>query len=120
MAWVSEAQLQESVIAFCRMLDHPAAKVIYAIPNEVEGKATREILLRRARRGVVSGMPDIHVPWPSRGYIGMYLELKVGTNTLSQKQFEVMTALKGFGHHCYVAHNFREATDEILAYLGLN
>ena len=54
----------------------PELKLLHHIPNE--GKRTNGALLKAA--GMVSGVPDLSLPVARRGFNGLYIEMKFGSN----------------------------------------
>lgn len=61
--------------------------------------------------GVVGGLPDIHIPLQRGGYAGLWIELKVNGNTPTEKQRDMMAALRSVRHQ---AHWVEDDLDEVI------
>jgi hypothetical protein len=70
------------------------------------------------KAGVVGGVPDWTLSVPKRQYGGMFIELKVGRNTLSSKQQSQLCKLSLRGYYCVAIWDSLEAVkDEVRRYL---
>ncbi len=108
-----EDDLQRDVFrwaAYC-----PALEFMYAVPNG--GKRNSREAARLKRQGVKSGIYDICLPIASKGYHGLYLELKIGKNKLSDNQKKFMKYVKKNGYMAVTAYNFKEAIEIISEYI---
>lgn len=89
-----ESAMQQWFIDACWR--HPVARRIYAIPNG--GKRSKiEAAIMKAE-GVKAGMPDTHLPVARGGCIGLYIELKCGSNSPSDEQEKRIVELAEEGH----------------------
>lgn len=66
--------------------------------------------------GLKNGVWDIFLPLPLKGYAGMYVEMKVGKNDLTDKQKEFREDLKNY-YHFEVCWTWERARDCIINYL---
>lgn len=108
-----EHDLQVSCIKWFR-LQYPKL-LIYAIPN---GGARNVVVASKLKaEGVLSGIPDIHIPIASKGYHGLYIELKSGKNKPTENQISVMEKLTNEGYLCRVCWTFCEFMDIVKDYL---
>lgn len=98
-------------------LTFPELKLMYHVPNE--GKRSISTGSRLKRLGLKSGVPDIALPVARGGYIGLYIEMKYGRNTLTENQRIWLDMLKKAGHMTAVCYSFTEAKDVILGYLRM-
>ena len=88
----------------------------YAIPNG--GQRNTIIAAKLKAEGVVSGVPDLHIPVPRGGYASLYIEMKNGkAGRLSEHQKEVIPRLQAFGNKVVVCRTFEEFRREIKEYL---
>jgi len=95
----------------------PELRWMFAIPNGgLRSKATAANL---RRSGVKAGVWDIYLPRPSKGYHGLFLEMKWGKNTLTPAQKEFGDYATQQGYCCKVAYSAEEAIEIIDEYLGL-
>lgn len=68
----TEHQEQVKVIEWCDA--HPIAKHIFAIPN---GSHKSPAMANKFKReGLRSGVPDLFLPFGSRGFYGLFIEMK--------------------------------------------
>ncbi|MBO7234094.1 MAG: VRR-NUC domain-containing protein [Paludibacteraceae bacterium] len=111
----AEHRLQVSFVRYFRY-QYPKA-VIYAIPN---GGARNVIVASKLKaEGVLSGVPDLHVPVARGGYHSLYIELKNGKKgRLSENQKAMIATLEGLGHKCIVGRTFDELKEEVDKYMA--
>ena len=99
---VSEHDIQKACIEWFR-LKYPKY-LIYAIPN---GGARNKIVAAKLKaEGVLSGIPDLHIPVAKQGFHGLYIEMKAGKNKASENQISVMQKLSNEGFRCEVCWSF--------------
>lgn len=93
-------------------------KIIFAIQNEAESDNGHRGIMRSAA-GRKKGVADIFVSYPSWGYHGLYIELKVGRNRQSadQKIFENEVVKNGYAYA--VVYGWKQAVSTILHYLQI-
>lgn len=98
---MTEHDLQRQVIDECdrRALANPEWGLIFAIPNGQYRKG------QRMEPGLRPGVPDLMIPVARRGYHGMFLELKVGDNPLSDLQAIWLKRLTSQGYFCHVVRD---------------
>jgi len=86
--WNSERQIQESFFTYVREYSilYPKFATIFAIPNGGRREKIDAILMRRG--GVLSGVWDVQVPYPSSNSRNtkMWIEFKYGKNKLTDNQ----------------------------------
>lgn len=93
----------------------PELKLLYHVPNG--GKRDAKTGRALKRQGVKAGVPDLCLPVARGGYHSLYIELKVGKNTTSQKQKEWIAALRQQGNYVSVCYGWEEAKETIENYL---
>lgn len=69
--------------------------------------------------GMKPGVPDVCLPTAHGGYIGLYIEMKVKPNKLTENQKEWLRELRRAGHFTAVCYSFEEAQKLIEEYLSL-
>ncbi len=89
---------------------------MFAIPNG--GYRTKATAGKRAAEGLKAGVWDIYLPRSSKGYHGLFLEMKWGKNTLTPAQKEFGDYATQQGYCCKVAYSAEEAIEIIDEYLG--
>ena len=85
------------------------------IPNG--GKRDAREAARFKAMGVKAGVPDLCLPVPMNGFAGLYIEMKYGKNTPTDKQKEWIKVLKEQGYKVTVCYSGVEATRELENYL---
>lgn len=71
------------------------------------------------RMGVRKGIPDIMFPQPSREYLGLAIEMKVGKNKLTDEQREYLERLRAVGWYTEVCYSWGVAVARICWYLDM-
>lgn len=94
----------------------PELKLLHHIPNEGKRKETTGKILKAA--GLTSGVPDICLPVPKRGYSGLYIEMKYGKNKPSKSQLEFIELLNHYGYKTAICYSFEDAREIIRHYLA--
>jgi hypothetical protein len=114
---------------------HPELELIYA--NPMGGKRPKQVGAYLKAEGAKAGIPDLFLPvviWESIWIEttssaslgcwikkikrpGLYIEIKIGKDTLSEAQGWWVNRLKEQGYAYYVARDLQETLDYILAYL---
>lgn len=94
---------------------YPELDYMYAVPNG--GSRNRLEAVNLKRQGVKAGVPDICLPLPKGKYHGLYIEMKYGKNTPSDKQKEYIDYLNRVGYKAVVCYGFEAAQRVIKGYL---
>lgn len=115
----SEEIEQVSLFEWAAFMENriPELRLMYHVPNEGKRTVTAGARLRKA--GLKSGVPDIALPVARGQYIGLYIEMKYGSNKLTKNQEKWLEDLKEQGHMTAVCYGWEQAKDVILRYLGL-
>lgn len=111
--------MQKSVIAECELRAHqdPRWRYILAIPNG--GHRDIRVAAKLKAEGVRRGIPDLFLAVASRGYHGLWIELKVGKNRESVEQMDWKVNLTDNGYCCMTVRDYPDRVVElILWYLG--
>ena len=109
----SEDHEQKQLIQWCRT--DPRLQFIFHIPNE--NTAGIKWGIRNRQLGVKSGVPDRMLRIPSKGYHGLFIEMKTRNGKTSENQDRWLSALNNFGYLAVVCHGWEEARDCLLKYL---
>lgn len=98
---------------------HPALRWLHAIPNGGHRHPTVANALKQ--EGVTSGVCDLFLPFPARGYHGLYIEMKRpgAMNEVKPNQFEFISFVNSVGYLAYVFDNADDAISAIKDYLGI-
>lgn len=101
----------------------PELEWLHAIHNQGHGDAIRGS--KAKAEGVKAGVWDIFLPvtifyeQDSLKFAGLYIEMKVGKNTLTTEQSEFGHYAIGQGYKTAICWSWQDARDAILKYLGL-
>lgn len=93
----------------------PELEYLHHVPNG--GKRDKATAVALKRQGVKAGVPDICLPAARGGYHGLYIELKAGKNTTTQKQEQWLGFLQGQGYFTAVCYGWQIAAELIETYL---
>ena len=101
----TEHEIQVNCVNYFR-LRYPKG-LIYAIPNG--GQRNVIVAAKLKAEGVLSGVPDLHIPIAKKGFHTLYIEVKNGkSGRLSENQKTTMEKLKSEGHKCEVCRSIDE------------
>jgi len=114
----SEAQHQAALFEWAawNRKKYPELKMLHAIPNGGSRHPAEAANLKR--QGVKSGVSDIFLPAPRRGYHGIYIEMKAPKGRLSPVQKEWLEAVKREGYYAAVCYGADKAIALLTWYLG--
>jgi hypothetical protein len=115
----SEHAQQAAFIQTIRRVNHPAAKLTFAIPNGF--MRTKGMRIRAWQEGLVSGVLDTFNPWPmpEKNLYGHWIELKVGANDLTAEQRWFKAEMEQLGHRVDVCWDWLSAVKAWADYLDL-
>ena len=106
---MTEAQLQNLVADYLRVA-LPDGSIFHHSPNEGKSHVAHRVKLRKA--GMCSGWPDLEIFCPGKPPV--FIELKVGKNTITAAQNKTMQALSTAGCVTAVCRNL----DDVRQVLG--
>ncbi len=112
-----ESQHQQALFQWIRTQEkkHPMLKWCHAIPNG--GSRNIKEAAKLKREGVRSGILDICLPYPSKGFHSLWIEMKYGKNKLSDNQKEFKEYLDANNYKTAVCYSWIEAKEVIQEYL---
>lgn len=96
----------------------PELELMYAIPNGARTSIT--VAKRLKAEGLRKGMLDVHLPVARRGYIGLWIEMKVKGNKLTPEQERKADLLRLNGHLVVTCYSGGEAIDAVRGYLDVS
>ncbi len=103
--WVNDAKVYQ----------FPELALGFAIPNG--GARHIGVAKKLKAEGVVSGVPDWHLPVARKIWKGLWLEFKHGKNKLSENQVAYIAMLRKEGHLVEVCYTANEAVSFVERYL---
>lgn len=109
----SEQEEQIAVIDYCDLRCIP----IYHIANE--GKRSTRTGATLKRMGMRTGFPDLCIPLARGKYHGLYIEMKVQPNKVTEEQKKWLRTLHNNGYATCVCYGFEEAREKIDKYISL-
>ena len=89
--------------------------LIAAIPNGGNRSASERVRLHA--EGVLAGMPDLCVLRRSKGFGGLFVEMKTKVGVVSKEQGCIAKQLNGEGYLCVIARSADEGFKIIEEYL---
>lgn len=115
----TEAEEQAALFEWAKLMERQIKplRMMYAVPNG--GSRHKIEAANLKRQGVKPGVPDVVLAYPSRGYHGLYVEMKVGKNKPSEKQKDWLRDLAAAGYATAVCYSCNEAITTIRNYLGV-
>lgn len=114
-----EATEQERVINWATFYakDFPELDLLYHVPNG--GSRNQLEAANLKRQGVKAGVPDLVLPVPRQRFHGLYVEMKWGKNTTTDKQDWWLEQLQQQGYKTAVCWSADEAMDVIAEYMEI-
>jgi VRR-NUC domain len=105
-------------VQICGLIYDSRLESLYAIPNG--GNRHIGVARKLKAEGVKSGVPDLCLPVASKGYHGLYIEMKrmKGSST-SFEQKEFMQQLDAQGYLAVVCKGWVKAAETLIDYLQL-
>jgi hypothetical protein len=88
---------------------------LFAIPNGGNRNLVTASIMKR--EGVLAGVADLFLAYPSKGFHGLWIEMKTtkGRQSPEQKQFQFLMECNGYEY--VVCHSFDEFRSEIEKYI---
>lgn len=112
---------QARFFALLSNVNHPAAKLTFAVPNQAVAKfRSKAARVRFWREGVRAGVPDLFTAFPTPTHHGLWIEMKRPGESPRPEQAEWHRALKAQGYRVVVCYSAMEAFQALLDYLGLD
>jgi hypothetical protein len=99
-----ESKIQKECVRWFKM--QHATKLICAIPNGGKRGVVEASIMKA--EGVLAGMPDLFIAEPSKGYHGMFVEMKTKTGKLTTNQQIVHDHLFLNDYHVVVCRSIDE------------
>ncbi len=113
-----EAIEQAKVIAWARANErnYPYLQLLHCSLNGV--KMTKAQAGRAIAQGMLSGVPDLFLPVPKNGYHGLFIEMKYGSNkvTENQEKSKFLQNAANVGYAISVCYSANEAIKRIEDY----
>ena len=123
----SEHDEQSALITWARYNSGrwPELAFMFAIPNGAKlpyvksssGKRYSPQAMKLKAEGLLPGVADLMLPCARGGFHGLFIELKHGTNTLSDVQQQFLEAMLSFGYLAVACWEYDQAVEVITDYM---
>ena len=115
---MSEHDEQVALFRLLKMheIQEPRFKAIYAVPNA--GKRSIGAAQYMKAEGLKAGVWDVQISCASRGYNGMVIEMKYGSNGLTEAQKEWRKIYQTINYKTEVHRSAESAFNSICDYLN--
>ena len=107
---------QAKVVAWARANEnnYPYLWMLHSSLNGV--KMTKAQAGRAIAQGMLSGVPDLFLPVPKNGYHGLFIEMKYGSNKVTENQEKFLQNAANVGYAVSVCYSANEAIKRIEDY----
>ena len=113
-----ESAHQQQVIEWARWasrsIKYPMLEMLHCSLNGVKLSKTQAGIAKA--QGMLSGVPDLFLPVPRGKYHGLYIEMKHGSNTLTENQKKFLQNAANVGFVVSVCYSAQEAIKRIEDY----
>ena len=111
-----EALEQAKVIAWARAnkRNYPYLWMLHCSLNGVKLSAIQASIAKA--QGMLSGVPDLFLPVPKNGYHGLFIEMKYGSNKVTENQEKFLQNAANAGYAVSVCYSANEAIKRIEDY----
>ena len=113
-----ESAHQQQVIEWARWASrsakYPMLNMLHCSLNGVKLSKTQAGIAKG--QGMLSGVPDLFLPVPRGRYHGLFIEMKHGTNTLTDNQKKFLQNAANVGYAVSVCYSASEAIKRIEDY----
>jgi hypothetical protein len=93
---------------------YPMLNMLHCSLNGVKLSGTQARIAKG--QGMLSGVPDLFLPVPRGKYHGLYIEMKHGSNTLTENQKKFLQNAANVGFAVSVCYSAQEAIKRIEDY----
>ena len=111
-----EAAEQENVIKWARD-NEKTYPFLWMLHSSLNGVKLSKMQAGKAKQqGMLSGVPDLFLPVPKNGYHGLFIEMKYGSNKVTEKQEKFLQNAANVGYAVSVCYSANEAIKRIEDY----
>lgn len=108
-----EDNLQASCVQWFK-LQYPLC-LLWATPNAAKRSIREYVALKRT--GLVAGVPDLFIAEANGHYHGLFVEMKAGRGEVTEKQQEMIDALRVRGYAVHVCKSLDEFVGVVNQYM---
>lgn len=113
-----EADQQKQVVTWARWASksnkYPMLEMLHCSLNGVKLSAIQASIAKA--QGMLSGVPDLFLPVPKNGYHGLFIEMKYGSNKVTENQEKFLQNAANVGYAVSVCYSANEAIKRIEDY----
>lgn len=109
------SKIQCAIVDGCKF--HPEARKIFHIPNEGKMSAIAGAILNR--EGRQKGVADLFLPVARGGFHGLWIEVKIPGDKLTDEQRTFGRQVVGDGYQFFAIWDSQAGIDTVMNYLGL-
>ena len=112
-----ESRIQQMCVGWFRMQYPQIANLLFSVPNGGSRILREAVTLKK--EGVVAGVSDLILLFPSMDYHGLCIEMKTDekTSRQSKSQKEWQQLVESVGYKYIICRNFDDFESEIKIYL---
>lgn len=110
-----ESRIQQSCVWWFRHQYAPLSRLLFAVPNGGRRDAVTGAILKA--EGVVAGVADLILLFPSSGYHGLCIEMKTRRGQQRDTQKEWQAAVEKAGYKYIVCRSLEQFMGEVRSYL---
>jgi hypothetical protein len=93
---------------------YPMLNMLHCSLNGVKLSKTQAGIAKA--QGMLSGVPDLFLPVPKNGYHGLFIEMKYGSNKVTENQEKFLQNAANVGYAVSVCYSAQEAIKRIEDY----
>ncbi len=113
-----EADQQKQVVTWARWASksnkYPMLEMLHCSLNGVKLSPIQAKIAKA--QGMLSGVPDLFLPVPKNGYHGLFIEMKYGSNKVTESQEKFLQNAANVGYAVSVCYSANEAIKRIEDY----
>ena len=110
-----EAQAQKDFFIWLEYQYPELRGCVFSIPNG--GKRDKREAASLVKQGLTRGVLDIFCAIPNNKYHGLFIELKIGKNSLTPNQKQMMYRFLSKGYACRVCYGWEQAKEVFEEYI---
>ena len=114
---MSEHDHQAALFSWAERQKRDELKDMFAVPNG--GKRHPAVAKKLKAEGVKPGVPDVLMPSPRGGWVGLAIEFKFDDGNYGKEQRERITRMQRDGWLCVVVWDWEAAARTIMGYLDM-
>ena len=114
---MNEHEIQKAIIRHCRTmaLAHEQYKYLFAVPNG--GQRDVRVAKKLKAEGVLAGVSDLVIPWPTKEYNGAFIEVKTESGRPSDNQLAFIAEMSRRGYYTAIVYGLKQAIETFDEYL---